>query len=273
MHVRLSIISGIAIATATLLASAPPAAADASLRLNRSTALDPSGDFVIASGSGFAPNAQLFVMQCRATSGEDHTCNSVGLQKVTTDATGGFTANAMRVVARFGATDCTKVACAIKTSAVSGHADDRSQDRSAPISFRAATTTTSPPVPTTAAPPTATTAPPATTTTTTAIAATTTTAASATTTTAAATATEDDDEDPSSDATTTAAIGSDAGATTTTEATGAAKGSMSIDETGDDSDSGAFVTAPGGLAVLGVGGAVAAAAIRRRNATSSSATE
>jgi hypothetical protein len=158
---------------ATRAEAAPVApAASPALRVSPASNLDPSGAFVVVSGTGYVPNAQLFVMQCRAASAEDHTCNSVGLRKVTTDASGSFTANAMKVVANFGATDCLRIPCGIKTSAVADHADDRSMDRTAAISFRApaAPSTTAPPatvaptaVPQTTAP---TTAPPAVTSTT-----------------------------------------------------------------------------------------------------------
>jgi hypothetical protein len=122
--------------------------------------LDPAGQIVVVRGSGFRPGTALFVMECRASSAEDHTCNSVGLQKVTTDANGSF-ATRLSVVGRFGATDCLQVPCGVKTSAVSGHSGDRSQDTNAAISFRAtpvAPPATAPPataVPGTAAPGTA----------------------------------------------------------------------------------------------------------------------
>lgn len=136
----------------TALAAASPASAEPVLVVTPAVGLDPAGAFVVVSGSGFEPDAQLFVMQCRASSGDDHTCNSVGLRKVTTDATGSFTANAMRLVGRFGATDCTVDACAVMTSAVSDHAGDRSQDRSAPVQFAAPVATTQAPPPETAPP-------------------------------------------------------------------------------------------------------------------------
>lgn len=181
---------------ATAGATAAPAAPTAAPALSVSPAsnLDPDGAFVVVSGSGYRPNVALFVMQCRAASAEDHTCNSVGLRKVTTNAAGAFTANAMKVVANFGATNCLQVPCAVKTSAVADHADDRSEDRSAPISFRAAAPAppapTSPPAtaPPTAAPQTAppTTAPPAAASTTTPPTTSTTTTAERTTTTRSA---------------------------------------------------------------------------------------
>lgn len=158
-------LAGVGAPGARAVPSAP--AATAALRVSPSSNLDPNGAFVVVSGTGYVPNAQLFVMQCRAASAEDHTCNSVGLRKVTTDASGSFTANAMKVVANFGATDCLRVPCGIKTSAVADHADDRSMDRTATISFRAPAPppTTAPPatVPPTAVPQTTapTTAPPA----------------------------------------------------------------------------------------------------------------
>jgi cobalamin biosynthesis Mg chelatase CobN len=167
------------------------------LAVSPSANLDPNGAFVVVSGTGYRPNTQLFVMQCRATSGQDHTCNSVGLRKVTTNAAGAFTANAMKVVARFGATDCLQVPCGVKTSAVSDHADDRSEDRNANISFRAAPPATAPPVtvPPTAAPHAApTTAPPVTVPPTTAPTTSTTTEPKATTTTEARGEAKDEDE-------------------------------------------------------------------------------
>lgn len=170
----IAVLAALATVAPAAPAEAAPGAAAPAISVSPSTNLDPNGAFVVVRGSGFIPGTQLFVMQCRSTSTDDHTCNSVGLRKVTTDAAGAFTANAMRVVANFGATDCLRTTCAIKTSAVSNHANDRSQDRMATISFRAAApATTAPPMtpaptapPTTAPPTTAapTTAPPTTTT-------------------------------------------------------------------------------------------------------------
>ncbi|MCB0978375.1 MAG: hypothetical protein KDB02_13055 [Acidimicrobiales bacterium] len=139
-------VAGVAAAAvlAALLTFISPASAAPSLSVSPSTGLNPSRDFVTVTGRGFKPNIQLFVMQCRSTSGEDHTCNSIGLQKVMTDGNGSFTKGGVMVTARFGATDCTVTPCAIKTSAVQGHSGDRSQDRLAPISFGAAPV--SPPV-------------------------------------------------------------------------------------------------------------------------------
>lgn len=130
---------------AALMLSTSPAGAEPVLVVSPSTGLDPAAAFVVVSGSGYLPNTQLFVMQCRGNSTDDHSCNSVGLRKVTTDASGSFTADAMRLVSRFGATDCTVEQCAVMTSAVSGHSDDRSQDRSTPIYFATAPAPTVPP--------------------------------------------------------------------------------------------------------------------------------
>lgn len=140
----------VVLAVPALMAS--PAGAQAQVSVSPGSGLDPAGTFVVVSGAGFEPNSQLFVMQCRSTSTDDHTCNSVGLRKVTTDAGGNFTANAMRVTAHFGATDCLVVQCAIKTSAVSGHAGNRSQDVMSLISF-SAPAPAPPPAPAPTAPP------------------------------------------------------------------------------------------------------------------------
>lgn len=115
----------------------PASAAEPSVSVSPASGLDPAGDFVVVTGRGFDPNSQLFVMQCRHNSNSDHTCNSVGLQKVTTDAQGSFVARGVKVIGRFGATDCATTQCAVKTSAVQGHSGDRSKDRSANISFGA----------------------------------------------------------------------------------------------------------------------------------------
>ncbi len=273
----LTAIGATAVGLGASAAAAAPAAAP-NLSVNPANNLDPNGAFVVVSGTGFLPNVQLFVMQCRATSTTDHTCNSVGLRKVTTSPQGTFTANAMKVVANFGATDCLKVQCAIKTSAVSDHADDRSQDRNTNIAFRApapppptAPPVTAPPptpVPQTAPPAPPTTAPPAAVTTTTAKSddpkATTTTKAGdddpkATTTTKAGKDDEGDDDievaDESVDAT---AAGSDG-----ESAAGAATGQTP----GDDGDGGSSPIVPilivVALAAAGIGGYVV---VRRRGA-------
>lgn len=153
------VLAKLAAALAVLLSvfsfGASPASAEPSLVVSPSSGLDPAGAFVVVSGSGFEPNSQLFVMQCRSTSTDDHTCNSVGLRKVTTDASGSFTANAMRLVGRFGATDCTTTTCSVMTSAVSNHSDNRSQDRVAAISFAAPAPPATEPAPTPTLPPAA----------------------------------------------------------------------------------------------------------------------
>lgn len=140
-----------AVAVVALLSVPGTAAAEPTLTVSPSSGLDPDGAFVVVSGWGYPANAQLFVMQCRSTSTDDHVCNSVGLRKVTTDANGNFTANAMRLVARFGATDCTTTACSVMTSAVSGHSGDRSLDRATAVTF-AAPAQPAPPPPTEPAP-------------------------------------------------------------------------------------------------------------------------
>lgn len=266
--VRAAVVAGgvVGMFLAAVLAFAAPASASPSLVVSPSTGLNPTRDFVTVTGRGFKPNIQLFVMQCRSTSGEDHTCNSVGLQKVMTDSAGSFTKGGVMVTARFGATDCTVTPCAIKTSAVQGHSGDRSQDRLAPISF-GTSATTPPVVPAPTAPPVATTtpvtAPP--------VAVTTTTAAPVTTgssTTVPATTTTDSE---SSKTTTTQ------GATTSTteeqQAAALAAGNVDGDSTDDVStdggggggSSGAWLVALAIVALAGAGGA--AYYVRNRSAS------
>lgn len=130
----------LAIVSVLLLGGARPALAVEGPTLDVSPAqdLDPEGVFVVVGGRGFEPDSQLFLMQCRNNSGEDHTCNSVGLQKVATDANGNFPDTRLKVTGNFGSTDCTTTPCAVKTSAVSGHADNRSLDVLTPLSFQSA---------------------------------------------------------------------------------------------------------------------------------------
>ncbi len=246
----------------------PAAASAAGVTVSPAQGLDPAGQIVVVRGSGFRPGIALFVMECRASSAEDHTCNSVGLQKVTTDATGAF-ATRLSVVGRFGATDCLQVPCGIKTSAVSGHADDRSQDTSAPLSFRAAPAPTAPPAttPPATAPPA--TAPPATAPPTSApVASPSTTAATATstTTTPRTTTTEATASTTEATTSTTQADGDGSEGAPNEEASASAVGSPD----GGDDGSGSGGGAPTGALVAG-GVVVAAAAaggvaLRRRGA-------
>lgn len=150
------VVAALALVGGLLLAvPAQPAAAAGSpqISVSPSSGLNPDKDYVVVTGSGFNENAALFVMQCRNNSGNDHTCNSVGLQRATTDAGGNLPPTRLQVTAYMGSIDCTKTQCAVKTSAIAGHSGDRSQDVLSSISFSA------PAPPVTAPPPTA---PPAT---------------------------------------------------------------------------------------------------------------
>lgn len=148
-----SLLAAACIALPALVAGTAAAAPSPTISATPSTDLNPEGQFVTVTGTGFTPGIELFVLQCSSTSAQDHTCNSIGMQKVTTDASGSFRANPMRVTARFGATDCLQVQCAMKTSAVANHSQNRGDDLSVNISFRSAAPAT--PAPTTAPPPTA----------------------------------------------------------------------------------------------------------------------
>ncbi|MCB0988461.1 MAG: LPXTG cell wall anchor domain-containing protein [Microthrixaceae bacterium] len=244
-----------AVVLLTVVLGEAPAEAEPVLVVSPASGLDPAAAFVVVSGTGYLPNTQLFVMQCRGNSTDDHSCNSVGLRKVTTDASGSFTADAMRLVSRFGATDCTVEQCAVMTSAVSGHSDDRSQDRSTPIYFAAAPQTTVAPPPETIAP-SPDTAPPTTPGSTTPppvgpIAPVVPEATTATTTTAT------DPEPPAGDD----------GATTRSPTRSRAVAPTGDPETQDDGTggSGAVVVAGAGVAVAAAGAAGVVAVRRRRN--------
>lgn len=255
----------VAAAALVVLAPASPASAEPTLTASPATNLDPVRDFVTVTGRGFPPNTQLFLMQCRSTSGQDHTCNSVGLQKVTTDASGSFTRGGVMVTARFGATDCTTTPCAVKTSAVQGHSGDRSLDRLALITFRSAPV--APPVTQAPAAPSPTAAPatpqasvpPADATPTTAAPETTTTTEAATTTTESTTTTTE------AEATTTTEA-DDAEATTTTVDPAVTTGAALDADTDDDDGGSSALPIVIGVLVVGAVGAGAAVAVRRRSA-------
>ncbi len=137
---------GAAIALAVVCLLEGPAAAGG-LSVGQTGNLDPAGQTVSVSGSGFQPSIQLYVALCNPAVPSGGACDFGNFRVADVNGEGSFSTS-LRVVAAFGTTDCHQVTCAIQTSKV-GDGADRSQESSVPLSFAAA------PPPPTAPPPTA----------------------------------------------------------------------------------------------------------------------
>jgi hypothetical protein len=184
---------------AFLVATATPAAAVPAITVSRTTGLNPAGDTITVSGSGYDVAKGIYVAVCvdngpgrtptPCLGGADTQGGNGGSKWISSNppsygeglttpyGPGGTFTVTLSVVAvdPVTGTDCTKVKCAAVTRADHTRTSDRSQDARVPLTFglppAPTTTTTAPPPP-----------PPPTTTTTTA---TTTTSTTTTTTTSA----------------------------------------------------------------------------------------
>lgn len=117
-----------------LVAYSSPASADgASLEVDPSTEIDPSGGEVTVTGSGFEPSVGLFVVACDPSVPKGGACDMANFQQPQTDADGSFQVT-LKVVPKFGQTDCAKTPCGIQTSKV-GDGANRTQERTVPIGF------------------------------------------------------------------------------------------------------------------------------------------
>ncbi len=102
--------------------------------LSRTTSLD-TGDTVTASGTGFKPNTPLYLAQTVAKPLIGFPTVYGQESKVTTDATGSFTAD-ITVARTFKGVDCLVTDCFVATfAAFPSIFTDRSQDVWAPVSF------------------------------------------------------------------------------------------------------------------------------------------
>ncbi|TDV38672.1 neocarzinostatin family protein [Actinophytocola oryzae] len=192
--------------SAALLATAAPAWAAPGISVSKSTGLDPAGDTITVSGSGFDVTKGIYVAVCvdngpgqvptPCLGGADTSGGAGGSKWISSNppsygqglatpyGPGGTFTVTLSVVAvdPVTGTDCTKVRCAAVTRADHTRTSDRSQDARVPLAFglppapRTTTTTTAAPPP----PPPPTTTTPTTTTTTTTTSATTTTTTSTT---------------------------------------------------------------------------------------------
>lgn len=148
------------------------AASTSATTLSKSTGLDPDGETITVTGSGFAGGGSgvyVGLVQDSKFSATDADAWMTTAWIKPTDITDGSWSATVDVAAVIGNSDCLKNTCSIYTVAAHG-SPDRSQDTKAPVVFAAPTTqppTTQPPTtqpPTTTPRPT--TSPPATTTTT-----------------------------------------------------------------------------------------------------------
>lgn len=121
--------------TVGIVVLAAPAGA-ASLSGSRTAGLDPAGETIGVSGSGYVPGIQVYVALCNPAVGSGGACDMVNFRQVPVDGAGNFS-TALRVVPQFGATDCTVVGCAVQTSRV-GMGADRSQEATLAVGFAAA---------------------------------------------------------------------------------------------------------------------------------------
>ena len=136
-----------AVVTAAFVGLLAGPAAAGGMSVSQTGNLDPAGQTVSVSGSGFQPSIQLYVALCNPAVPSGGACDFGNFRVADVDGAGSFSTS-LRVVAAFGATDCHQVTCAIQTSKV-GDGADRSQESSVGLSFAAA------PPPPTAPPPTA----------------------------------------------------------------------------------------------------------------------
>lgn len=124
----------VACLVAALVLGATPAHAEgAALTVSKSTGLDPAGETVTVTGKGFAPGIQVFVAVCDPAQPAGKACDMANYKMATVDQGGGFVAD-VKLVAKFGQTDCTATPCAVQTSRM-GNGKDRTQEALAAIGF------------------------------------------------------------------------------------------------------------------------------------------
>lgn len=141
-------VTGAAIAAAaaalTLVLAMPASAAtDPSVTVSPSSGLS-NGQTVTVTGSGYAANASVNLVECAANAQGASGCDIASFKPVTADSSGGFT-ESFKVASSFGSTDCTKVDCVINGAA--GTSPSAPTGTSAPLKFAAVVTPTSSPAP------------------------------------------------------------------------------------------------------------------------------
>lgn len=109
-------------------------AENVSLTVSKGTDLDPIGETVTVTGSGFKPGIKLFVTICDPAQPAGRACDVANFKMVDTDSAGGFVTD-YKPVAKFGTTDCLTKPCAIQTSWV-GNGKDRTQEGTVAVGFK-----------------------------------------------------------------------------------------------------------------------------------------
>ncbi|WP_436788770.1 neocarzinostatin apoprotein domain-containing protein [Yinghuangia sp. YIM S10712] len=113
--------------------AAPAHAATAAITVSKSTGLNPDGELVTVTGTGFVPGISLFVTVCDPGKPAGAACDGLNYKIAPVDAAGNFTVE-VKAAAKFGNTDCLTTPCAFQTSRV-GMGKDRTQEASAAINF------------------------------------------------------------------------------------------------------------------------------------------
>jgi hypothetical protein len=125
------------IVLAVLVVSQHDAFAAPALTANKTTNLNPDGQEITVSGSGYYPNAYYYLAECDPTVPAGGACDTSHFVKVKSNAAGKFGPSKLTVVAKFTGgqdVDCHKVRCAVQTSYVKS-GKDRSQEATLYISF------------------------------------------------------------------------------------------------------------------------------------------
>ncbi len=122
-------------ATLPLAFAAAPPVTTAAMTASKTTGLNPHGETITVTGTGFQPNIDLYLANCDTDIPAGQECDAANLKIVTTNASGKFT-QAVKV-GSFTGTDCLVKACGLQTSKV-GAGADATQSVTVPLSFVAA---------------------------------------------------------------------------------------------------------------------------------------
>jgi LPXTG-motif cell wall-anchored protein len=150
---RIAAVAGLVIASVVLAAG--PASAASKLTLSKSTGLV-DGDRITVNGSSFTPNlTQIAIGQCIAAVQGPSDCNLAGgATFVNADASGNIPPVSLKLSIKFGAFDCTKVACVIAAQILPSSATPdvvAANKATVSITFGGSAATTTGTAPTTAA--------------------------------------------------------------------------------------------------------------------------
>jgi hypothetical protein len=129
-----ALLSTLAVLALTVLL-ANPASAAGSITVSKTSGLNPAGETVTVNGSGFTPNANLFVAFCNPAVPNGGACDMSNFKQVATTASGAFSAPvSLKLVAQFGTTDCTKLSCTVQTNN-SGNPTNAADVAEVPVTF------------------------------------------------------------------------------------------------------------------------------------------